>query len=39
MSISLDTNNIVWENKERKESLRVDLILKINDENRFRNKR
>tara|TARA_B100000282_G_C31526449_1_gene396336 strand:- start:61 stop:288 length:228 start_codon:yes stop_codon:yes gene_type:complete len=36
MSISLDKNNIVWENKERKESLRVDLILKINNENKFR---
>lgn len=39
ISISLDTNNIVWENKERKESLRVDLIVKINNENRFRSKR
>ena len=39
ISISLDTNNIVWENKERKESSRVDLIVKINNENRFRSKR
>ena len=39
ISISLDKKNIVWENKEKKESLRVDLILKIINENKFRNKR
>ena len=37
ISISLDKNNIVWENTENKESLRVDLIAKINNENKFRN--
>ena len=39
VSISLDKNNIVWENKERKESSKTDLILKVKDENKFRNKR
>ena len=39
ISISLDKNNIVWDNSEKKESLRVDLIAKINNENIFRNKR
>lgn len=39
ISISLDKNNIVWDNSEKKESLRVDLIAKINSENIFRNKR
>ena len=39
ISISLDKDNIVWENKEEKESLRVDLIAKINNENTIRNKR
>lgn len=37
-SISLDTNNIVWDNKEEKESKRVNLIIKIN-ENTIRSKR
>ena len=37
-SISLDTNNIVWDNKEEKENKRVNLIIKIN-ENTIRNKR
>ena len=39
ISISLDKNNVVWENKEKKESLRVDLIAKINNENTIRGKR
>jgi len=39
ISISLDKKNIVWENKEKKESSRADLILKVKDENKFRNKR
>ena len=39
VSISLDKNNIVWENKERKESSKTDLILKVKDENRFRSQR
>ena len=39
ISISLDKKNIVWENVEKKQSLRVDLIAKINNENIFRNKR
>jgi len=39
ISISLDKDNIVWDNKEEKESLRVDLIAKINNENTIRNKR
>lgn len=39
ISISLDKNNIVWENAEKKEGSRADLILKVKDENRFRNKR
>lgn len=29
ISISLDKNNIVWENVENKESSRADLILKV----------
>ena len=36
ISISLDKDNIVWENVEDKESLRVDLIVKMNNENKFR---
>ena len=39
ISISLDKNNIVWENIEKKESSRADLILKVKDENKIRNKR
>lgn len=39
ISISLDKNNIVWQNKESKESSRADLILKVKDENKIRNKR
>lgn len=39
ISISLDKKNIVWENVKKKESLRTDLILKVKDENKFRNKR
>ena len=39
ISISLDKKNIIWENKENKESSRTDLILKVKNENRFRNKR
>ena len=39
ISISLDKNNVVWENKEEKESLRVDLIAKINSENIFSNRK
>lgn len=39
ISISLDKNNIVWDDSEKKESLKVDLIAKINSENIFRNKR
>ena len=39
ISIGLDKNNVVWENKEKKESLRVDLIAKINNENTIRGKR
>tara|TARA_B100001564_G_C20302015_1_gene517370 strand:- start:334 stop:561 length:228 start_codon:yes stop_codon:yes gene_type:complete len=37
ISISLDKKNIVWENVEKKESSRADLILKVKDENKFRN--
>ena len=39
ISISLDKNNIVWQSKEKKESSRIDLIAKINNENTIRNKR
>ena len=39
ISISLDTNNIIWENTEKKESSKTDLILKVKDENRFRSQR
>ena len=39
ISISLDKNNIVWENVENKESSRADLILKVKNENTTRNKR
>ena len=39
ISISLDKNNIVWGNSEKKESLRVDLIVKINSENIFSNRK
>ena len=39
ISISLDKNNIVWQNKENKESARADLILKVKNENTTRNKR
>lgn len=39
ISISLDKNNIVWENVEIKESSRANLICKLKDENRFRSKR
>tara|TARA_B100001093_G_scaffold347651_1_gene332282 strand:- start:19964 stop:20197 length:234 start_codon:yes stop_codon:yes gene_type:complete len=39
VSISLDKDSIVWENVEKKESSRADLILKVKDENRFRSKR
>ena len=41
ISISLDKNNIVWQNKENKESSRIDLISKVNNgnENTTRNKR
>ena len=39
ISISLDKNNIVWDNSEKKESLRVDLIVKINSENIFSNRK
>ena len=37
VSISLDKDSIVWENEEKKESSRADLILKVKDENKFRN--
>ena len=37
ISISLDKKNIVWEHVEKKESSRADLILKVKDENKFRN--
>ena len=39
ISISLDKKNIVWENVEKKESSRADLILKVKDENKIRIKR
>lgn len=39
ISISLDTNNIVWDNAENKESSRADLILKVKDENKFSNRK
>ena len=39
ISISLDKNNIVWGNSEKKESLRVDLIAKVNSENIFSNRK
>ena len=39
ISISLDKDNIVWQNKENKESSRADLILKVKNENSFRSKR
>jgi len=39
VSISLDKDDIVWENVENKESSRTDLILKVKNENRFRSKR
>ena len=39
ISISLDKDNVVWENVENKESSRTDLILKVKNENRFRSKR
>ena len=39
VSISLDKDSIVWENVEKKESSRADLILKVKDENKFRSKR
>ena len=29
ISISLDTNNIVWENSEKKESERINFIAKL----------
>ena len=29
ISISLDRNNIVWQNKETKESARIDFIVKL----------
>ena len=37
ISISLDKDSIVWDNAENKESSRADLLLKLKDENRFRN--
>lgn len=37
ISISLDKDDIVWENVEKKQSSRADLILKVKDENKFRN--
>ena len=37
ISISLDKNNIVWENTEIKESSKTDLVCKLNNENKFRN--
>tara|TARA_B100000989_G_scaffold115828_1_gene85244 strand:- start:3119 stop:3352 length:234 start_codon:yes stop_codon:yes gene_type:complete len=39
ISISLDKNNIVWENAEKKESARVDFIARLKNENRIRYKR
>ena len=39
ISISLDKDNIVWQNKDNKESSRIDLILKVKNENTTRNKR
>ena len=39
ISISLDKDDIVWENVEKKERSRADLILKIKNENKIRNKR
>ena len=39
VSISLDKDSIVWENVEKKESARADLILKTKDENKTRIKR
>lgn len=39
ISIALDTNNIVWENVEEKQSKKTDLTLKITDENKIRNTR
>lgn len=33
ISVQLDTNNIVWESAEQKESARVDLITKLNNSN------
>ena len=39
ISISLDKDSVVWENVEKKESSRADLILKVKNENQIRNKR
>ena len=39
ISISLDKNNIVWENAESKENARIDFIIKLKYENTIRNKR
>ena len=38
ISISLDKKSIVWENVEKKESSRTDLVCKLKYENKFRNK-
>ncbi len=39
ISISLDKNNIVWQNKENKENSRIDFLIKLKYENTTRNKR
>lgn len=39
ISISLDKNNIVWDNVENKENSRANLVCKIKDENKFSNRK
>ena len=36
ISINLDKNNIVWENEVDKEEMRISLLVKLNNENKFR---
>ena len=39
ISISLDKNNIVWENEVDKEEMRIALLVKLNNENKLRYKK
>lgn len=39
ISINLDKNNIVWENKVDKEEMRIALLVKLNNENKLRYKK